>query len=288
MTQPDSSPPVQQAGKTSLLLSVLGGLFIACFFLFFTWRVLLLYYSGDDMMNLYIYWSKPVSALVKGNLLFWTPFYRPFGGIIYRTFFAIFGFNPRPVYLLYYVAMLVNLWLAYLVLTKVSGSREVAAIATLLYCFHGKFDYLYYNAGSMYDVFCFLFSFLALLIYFGARFEGPALGSVGNARVPGVLRVRAEFQGNGRHAADHDLDLRADLPSSRFPRPARPHRMVFSRRTDGAAGRACGVDLSAGQTWGRGGLAARHRIYSALYLGTLAAGHRDVSGDIWFIATIRR
>ena len=70
MTQPDSSPPVQQAGKTSLLLSVLGGLFIACFFLFFTWRGLLLYYTGDDMMNLYIYWSKPVSALVKGNLLF--------------------------------------------------------------------------------------------------------------------------------------------------------------------------------------------------------------------------
>ena len=176
MTQPDPSPPVQQAGKTSPLLSVLGGLFIACFFLFFTWRVLLLYYSGDDMMNLYIYWSKPVSALVKGNLFFWTPFYRPFGGIIYRTFFAIFGFNPRPVYILYYAAMLVNLWLAYLVFTKISESREVAAIATLLYCFHGKFDYLYYNAGSMYDVFCFLFSFLTLLIYLRARLEGRLLG----------------------------------------------------------------------------------------------------------------
>ena len=33
------------------------------------------------MMNLYGYWSKPVSALVKANIFFWTPYYRPFGGI---------------------------------------------------------------------------------------------------------------------------------------------------------------------------------------------------------------
>ena len=72
--------------------------------------------------------------------------------------------------------MLLNLWLAYLVFTRIGGSREIGAIATLLYCFHGKFDYLYYNAGSMYDVFCFLFFFLALLIYLRARVEGRFLG----------------------------------------------------------------------------------------------------------------
>jgi len=175
LTQPASSTPGPEAGKGRPLLSVLAGLFIACFFLFFTWRGLLIYYTGDDLMNLYGYWSKPLSALVKGNVFFWTPYYRPFGGIIYRTFFAMFGFNPYPIYVLFFAAMLLNLWLAYLVFRRMGGSAEIGAIATLLYCFHGKLDYLYYNAGSMYDVFCFLFYFLALLIYLRARQQGRFL-----------------------------------------------------------------------------------------------------------------
>jgi hypothetical protein len=174
MAQGSVTPPAPStaSGDGKLLLPVLAGLFIAGLFLFFTWRGLLLYYTGDDLMNLYGYWSKPVSALVKGNIFFWTPYYRPFGGIIYRTLFAIFGFNPAPVYVLFYGAMLLNLWLAYLVFKRIGRSREIGAIATLLYAFHGKFDYLYYNAGSMYDVFCFLFFFLALLIYLNARLQG--------------------------------------------------------------------------------------------------------------------
>jgi hypothetical protein len=63
------------------------------------------------------------------------------------------------------------------VFKRVGGSREIGGIATLLYAFHGEFGYLYYNAGSMYDVFCFLFFFLALLIYLSARLQG---------RVPGL------------------------------------------------------------------------------------------------------
>jgi hypothetical protein len=171
MAQGSLTPPAPSAtpGEAKSLLPVLAGLFIAGLFLFFTWRGLLLFYTGDDMMNLYGYWSQPVSALVKGNIFFWTPYYRPFGGIVYRTLFGIFGFNPVPLYIVFYAAMLLNLWLAYLVFKRIGGSRETGAIATLLYAFHGKFDYLYYNAGSMYDVFCFLFFFLALLIYLSSR-----------------------------------------------------------------------------------------------------------------------
>jgi hypothetical protein len=170
------SPPRTIPSGHSTLLTVLGGLFIACFFLFFTWRGILVYYTGDDLMNLYGYWSQPVSALVKGNIFFWTPYYRPFGGIIYRTLFAIFGFNPYPEYIVFFAAMLANLGLAYLLFARLGGSREIGAIATLLYAFHGKFDYLYYNGGSMYDVFCFLFFSSALLIYLRARSEGRFLG----------------------------------------------------------------------------------------------------------------
>lgn len=174
LTQPAST--TAQAGRGNLLRAILAGLFIACYFLFFTWRGLLLYFTGDDMMNLYGYMDKPVSALVKGNIFFWTPYYRPFGGIVYRSLFAIFGLNPRPVYVVFFAVLLVNLLLAYLVLSRIGGSREIGVIATLLFSFHGKLDYLYYNAGSMYDAFCFFFYFLALLIYLRTRLQGRFLG----------------------------------------------------------------------------------------------------------------
>ena len=181
MNRSGSSAPSPQAGKasagkTTAWLTVVGGVFIACFFLFFTWRGLLIYYTGDDLMNLYGYWSQPVSALVKANLFFWTPYYRPFGGLIYRPLFAIFGFNPYPEYVIFFAAMLFNLWLAYRLFSRLGGSREIGAIAALLWAFHGKFDYLYYNGGSLYDVFCFLFYSSALLIYLRARSEGRFLG----------------------------------------------------------------------------------------------------------------
>jgi hypothetical protein len=175
LTQPDTA--ASQSGTGRLLRAILAGLFIAGFFLFFTWRGVLGYFTGDDLMNLYGYLGKPVSALVKANFFFWTPYYRPFGGVVYRTLFGIFGFSPRPIYVVFFAAMLVNLLLAYLVLSRIGGSREIGAIAALLFSFHGKFAYLYYNAGSMYDAFCFLFYFLALLIYLRAR---------GQNRLPGI------------------------------------------------------------------------------------------------------
>ena len=169
------------SGKPITLRAAVSGVFIACFFLAFTWRGLLVYYTGDDMMNLYGYWSHPALDLLKANVLFWTPSYRPFGGLVYRSMFAIFGFNPYPLYAVFFAAMLSNLWLAYLVLRRIGGSAETGALATLVFAFHGKLDYLYYNGGSLYEAFCFLFYFLALLIYLRARAKGEYLGPGGLA-----------------------------------------------------------------------------------------------------------
>jgi hypothetical protein len=174
LMQSSSSAPARRLGKP--LLSLVTGLFIAGLFLFFARRGLFVYYSSDDLMNLYGYWTQPAMSLVKANVFFWTPSYRPFGGLIYRTIFAIFGFNPHPLYVAYFVAMLANLWLAYFVFKRLGGSAEIGAIAVLLYEFHGKLDYLYFNAGSMYDVFCFLFFSSALLIYMRVRMQGRLLG----------------------------------------------------------------------------------------------------------------
>ncbi len=53
------------------------------YFLFFTWRGLLVYFTGDDLMNLYGYLSKPVSALVKAQL---SSFGRPITGPLEASF----------------------------------------------------------------------------------------------------------------------------------------------------------------------------------------------------------
>jgi hypothetical protein len=142
---------------------------IPCLFLFFTWRGLLVYFSFDDLMNLYGSWRTPAALFIKSIFLFWTPSYRPLVGLIYHAIYEIFGLNPRPLYTVHFAAMLGNLWLGYLLFRRLSGSRETAAIATLLFAYHGKLASLYYSAGSLYDVLCFSFLAVALLIYLRAR-----------------------------------------------------------------------------------------------------------------------
>lgn len=165
--------------RVDRFLPLLAGLFIAGLFLFFTRHAPFVYYSHDDLMNLYGYWSKPF-PLLKANVLFWEPYYRPFGAIIYRTVFSLFGLDPRPLYFLYFAVIFGNLWIAYLLFRRLSGSRETAGIAMLLFAFHGKLASLYYSAGAMYDVFCFLFFSSALLIYLQARTQN---------RLPGIWRT---------------------------------------------------------------------------------------------------
>ena len=271
--------PVGHAAKASPLLSVLAGLFIAGFFLFFTWRGLLVYYTGDDVMNLYGYWSKPVSALVKGNIFFWTPYYRPFGGIVYRSLFAIFGFNPYPMYVVFYAAMLVNLWLAYLVFKRIGGSREIGAIATLLYAFHGKFDYLYYNAGSMYDVFCFLFFFSALLIYLRARVQGRFLGVWGTLGFLACLvcALNSKEMGATLPVIVLVYELIFHPPDFRSARAL--VRWCFREGRTALLGAVVRINLPSGQVGGRW-FGNRCRIHTQLYLGALARRHRNVSGGI--------
>ncbi len=162
-------------GARLKLRPALTGLFIAAFFLAFTWRGMLVYFTGDDVMNLDYYWSRPVSQLIRANIFFWTTYYRPFGGLVYRAFFALLGFNPLPLYIFYYATFLLNLLLAYLVLKRLGRSPEIGALATLIASVHGHFDYLYNNAGSLYDVYCFTFFFLALLVYVRVREKGEYL-----------------------------------------------------------------------------------------------------------------
>jgi hypothetical protein len=130
------------------------------------------YFTGDDLMNLYAYWSKPWGSLLTANLAYYSPFYRPMGGLFYRGLFAAFGFEPLAFRVACFAVMLLNLVLFYLAAQRLAGSREAGVLAALLGCYHGGFGDLYYNTGTIYDLLCFSFYVGALLIYMRARAAG--------------------------------------------------------------------------------------------------------------------
>ena len=65
-----------------------------------------------------------------------------------------------------------NIWLTYCFARRLTGSREIAALACLLHAYHGSAAALYYNSGTCYDVFCFFFYFSAFLYYLRIRQTG--------------------------------------------------------------------------------------------------------------------
>ena len=55
------------------ILYPLTALIILSLFLFFTWKSIRFYFDPDDMMNLYLAWSKPLARCWRRNLL-WSDF----------------------------------------------------------------------------------------------------------------------------------------------------------------------------------------------------------------------
>ena len=152
-----------------------AGFFLAAYFLAFTWRGIFVYFSGDDVTNLYRAWKPPLADLLRANLFYWSPFYRPLGSAVYRLSYSIFGLHPRPLGIFYYAVLLLNLWLAYKVFEKIARSEEIALLATLIFSVHASFGYLYYNFGVLYDALCFTFFFAALWLYLEPRQRGEQL-----------------------------------------------------------------------------------------------------------------
>src|SRR6266496_2807349 len=55
------------------------------------------YFTGDDLMNAYQYWSRPTGQLIKEGLLFFpAEVSRPLGALFYSPLFTVFGLNPLP------------------------------------------------------------------------------------------------------------------------------------------------------------------------------------------------
>lgn len=162
---------------------VLTGAFVLAWYLFFTWRSIGLYFDPDDMMNLYLVWSKPLGQLLRANLFFWSDFYRPLGGLFYRTLFALAGFHPLPFRVVCLSVGALNIGLCFWFARLISGSERAAALAILLFAFHPRLLEVWYRTGVVYDLLCFTFFYTAVCLYIAARRKGVLPGPARTAAI---------------------------------------------------------------------------------------------------------
>ena len=143
--------------------------FIAAWFLGHAWKGLFVYFQDDDMMNMYHAWIVPWHKLIVANIVPFTYIYRPLGSAFYRILYLSAGLNPLPFRICIYTLMMLNIWLIFRVARLLTDSTEMAALAALIGAYHNRFMDLFLNGGTVYDVLCFTFFWLAFSFYVAAR-----------------------------------------------------------------------------------------------------------------------
>jgi hypothetical protein len=166
----------------SRALFALTAAVILAYYFFFTWKSLALYFDQDDMMNLYLAWSKPLPDLLRANALYWTDPLRPLGALFYRAVFALSGFNPLPFRITCLALGIINLALCAWFLKLISGSARVVALAAILFAFHTRLMEVWFRTAVIYDLICFTFFYLAACLYISARRKDTT---------PGIARTLA-------------------------------------------------------------------------------------------------
>lgn len=157
--------------KADRILSGAAATLIGTYF----WRLvrptLHLYFSPDDLMNLYRSWILPASWLARDNALFFpaSPFERPLGSVLYRAIFLFAGFRPGPFHAVLLVLLYCNIYLTYCVARRLSGSRLAALVAALVGSYYNRLGSLYFDTGFIFDVLCYCCYFAAFLFYVRIR-----------------------------------------------------------------------------------------------------------------------
>lgn len=151
------------------------GLFLIAYLFWFAGGGLGARFTGDDLMNLNFHLTPSFGRLLLSNLTYWSPAYRPMGGLVYATVYRLLGFHPMPFRIVAFALLLGNLGLLYGVCLRLTERREVALLATLLVSYHAWLVDLYYSTGTIYELLCFAFYFAALLYYLGIRRTGAML-----------------------------------------------------------------------------------------------------------------
>lgn len=168
-------------------LPPLAAVLTASYFVFMIAAGLNAQFAPDDMQNLYRYWNGGWFALLKGNLLVATDYYRPLGGLFYLPLFRMFGFDPRPYRVVCFVLLCVGAWLLYALARRLTGSRFGGAVAVVAGGFHSSAAGAYFSTAVVYEVLCFVFTVGSLLYYIRIRQAGRVL----SWRQAGVLLALA-------------------------------------------------------------------------------------------------
>lgn len=128
-------------------------------------------FSQDDLMNMYRGMEAGYRDLLRECVAFWAHSltFRPLGSLVYKISLDLAGLNLFPLSVVRYLVFGVNLWLLYALTRRLAGSRETGALAALVFSYHQGFSPLYFNTGTLYDLFVFPLYCSALLLYVRIR-----------------------------------------------------------------------------------------------------------------------
>jgi hypothetical protein len=145
--------------------------------------------DGGNLLNMHKYWEHSLWDVVGDCLRVVTVAYRPLGGVYYFMLYRLFGFNPEPFRAVALAFMLLNVFLAFGVLRRLSGSTPAALLGAVLMVNHPAVLDLLYSSGTIYEILCFLFYSLAIWCYFSWRESAHRAGSATLSwpRMAGVL-----------------------------------------------------------------------------------------------------
>lgn len=169
--------PAPDMRRVDGFLFAAGALLLACYFFRLTRASLHVYFTPDDLMNLYRSWIFSAGRLLKANLLFFlnSDFGRPMGSLWYRVIVDLAGFHSFWFHASNLAILAANIWLTYVVVRRLAGSREIAALTALAMAYQQRLAWLYFDTGFIYDVLCYFFLFAALALYLRVRAGAAAL-----------------------------------------------------------------------------------------------------------------
>jgi hypothetical protein len=159
-------------------------------FVWFTRRAPFMFFSGDDMMNMYKAWQTPARDLIISLAAFWKPAYRPLGGVVYRLAYGLFGFHPRPLYCFSWALLCANVVLLYMLVARIAKTSFHPLVACVFASVHGMYLDLYYSAGTVYDHLSAFFCLAAVNVWFAAGLRSH-VGTTGLCCLIGLLTIAA-------------------------------------------------------------------------------------------------
>jgi hypothetical protein len=154
-------------------------LFLAIYFVVSASAGLNAYFTQDDggnLIKMHEYWGHSLGYVLGSALRVATGAFRPLGGVYYFTLYRLAGFNPVPFRAVCLGLMLANVFLAFALLRRLSGSLEVALLGAVLMANHPAVSDMLYSSGTIYEILCFLFYFLAVSRYLAWRQAGQRAG----------------------------------------------------------------------------------------------------------------